>query len=356
MNKNIWIIIAIMMTFTASAEQISQDVEIRGTVTNGTYMYNADSFAGFWYDIDNGLTSETLNVTVTGRDINEGNLIYQSKPCVVAYENPELGDYTILGFMAEKFVAYDNKTDQLVKLLIEWTGSDDAVLTVGESLEMPEGYNLLVREIDLDGGKVVVVLSKGGTEIDTEIIPDNTTFRYLDDNDVMIFSVKVDSVFRGTDTNIVVIKYLFLMSEDVLDVNTGDNFGIMKITSTSNNGITLKNDDGVTLNEDDEVEIMGDLYFKVADSSSLRYYLAKSISLTCPTCEDCPACEECPEPEPCPDCPPCPVINETGIIPDTIIDSPPTNEAPTKSLPGFEAIMAIFGLTAVGYIVLRQKD
>ena len=119
--------------------------------------------------------------------------------------------------------------------------------------------------------------------------------------------------------------------------------------------IVLENDETVTLDTDSEVEIMDGLYFKVADDDKeLRYYLAKTISLTCP---DCPGCPECPVVDPCPPC------NETGpcpeVTPEVIIEyvnvSVPAEEAPKKDAPGFEAVFAIAGLLAVAYLVLRQR-
>jgi S-layer protein (TIGR01567 family) len=344
-----------MVAPIASAERITEEVEIRGTVVNNSTMYDYTSFAGFWYDLDNDLSSEnmTVNVTVGTRTIEEGNLVYRCTPEDMLYKNPalnnELGGYKLVGFMADEYIAYDNKTDKLVKLLIEWDSGDDKVLKIGEMLEMPDGYVLVAKEIDLDGGKCVLALYKDGFGLDTEIVQDGATYTYLDDEDVMIFSVKIDSVFRGTDTNMVIVKYVFLMSEDILKVGAGDNFGVMEVTSTSG-GITLKNDDTVTLNKGDEVEIMGDLYFKVADSDDLRYYIAKVVSLKCEDCPTCPEVPVCPEPEPCE-----PEIVKVEVINETIkyVNVP---AEPIKNVPGMEAVFAIAGLLTVVWLIERKRD
>lgn len=351
------LLIALMIVPTIGAERVTQDVEIRGTVVNDSTMYNYTSFTGFWYDLDNDLSSENMavNVTVGTRTIEEGNLIYRCAPVDMPYKNPalnnELGGYKLVGFMVDKYVAYDNKTDKLVKLLIEWGDSDDKVLKIGEMLEMPDGYVLTAKEIDLEGGKCVLALYKDGFGLDTEIVQDGATYTYLDAEDVMIFSVKVDSVFRGTDTNMIIIRYAFLMSEDILKVGVGDNFGVMEVTSTSG-GITLKNDDAVTLSKGDEVEIMGDLYFKVADSDDLRYYIAKVVSLKC---EDCPVCPEMsvyPDPEPCPEVTP-EVITVIEYINVTVPTEP--TKTPEKA-PGMEAVFAIAGILTVVWLIERKHN
>ena len=359
MNKNILVITIIVMVMmlapVVSAERVTQDVEIRGEIMTGAGLaqYDYQNAAMFWYDLKKGVSSETMNITVTGtRTIAEGDLEYKCVPRTVTYKNGVLGTYTIVGFMGEKYIARDGKTSKLVKLLIEWGSSKDKTLAIGASLEMPEGYTLIAREIDLDGGKCLLSLYKDGIGLDTEIVGDGVTYEYYDDDDVLVCSVKIDSVFRGTDSNMVIVKYLFLRSENIMSVKTGDDFGIMEVTSTSG-GITLKNDGAVTLGADDEVTIMGDLYFKIADSAALRYYLAKTVSLECDECPEtpvCPVCPVCPEPE---DCPPCPVV-----VPEVIVEyvnvSVPVE--PVNVVPGMEGIFALAGLMGISWLILKQRE
>ena len=157
------------------------------------------------------------------------------------------------------------------------------------------------------------------------------------------------------------VSGIFLRSEDILDIDNGDSFGVMEVRSTTKESIKLSNDESMDLGMDDEVEIMDGLYFKVADSDTLRYYLAKTVSL------ECPECPECPEIAPCPPCDPCPEpVNTTVLVPDVKptdapVETPPTEDTPDDSsnngtLPGFEAVFAIAGLLAVAYLVLRQRE
>ena len=357
LNKNnILAIIAIAMVMIAPIVS-AEEIEIRGTIATDDITYDYTNFAGFWYDIDLNESSENLIINVTGRDVD---IVYQCEPKIVAYENPELGNYTIIGWMAEKYVCYDGKSDELVRLLIEWDDNDDKILQVNELLEMPEGYTLVPKEIDLDGGKVYLTLYKDGIILDSGVIPDNTIYKYYDDNDVLTCSVKISQIFRGTDVNMVIVEYLYLQSENILDIDTGDNFGVMEVTSTAN-GITLKNDDSVELSEDDEIEIMENLYFKVADSPTLRYYLAKMVSLECEECEVCEACPEsepCPEMTPCPECPEVPemnaTMNETELVVKELVDPPAVPEPKTSTGRWGNIVLAICGLGVIGYLVWNQ--
>ena len=362
MNKTVLIaLVAIMMIASpAFGAVITEDVEIRGEVATGDITYDYANFGAFWYDLKKNHSSEVMTVDVTGtRNIIEGDLVYTCTPRSVTYKNSDLNDkyggYVIMGFMAEKYICYDNKTDQLVKMLINQKSSVKKMLTTGESMEFREGYMLDAQEIDLEGGKVFLRLYKDGKEIDASVVIGGDTYTYEDDEDVLLFSCKIDTVFRGTDSNMVIVKYVFLRSDNIIDVDSGDNFGVMEVKSTSGN-IILKNDEPLTLGQDDEVEIMDGLYFKVADSGTLRYYLAKTVSLVCPECPECPEivarqpCPDCPDPEPCPDCPECPTP-----VP---AQSKPNDDAGTgdQTLPGFEAVFAIAGLFVVAYLVLKQRD
>ena len=342
------IIIVALMLAPASAERISQDVEIRGSVATGDIVYGYSDFAGFWYDIDTNQSSETLTIDVTGRT---ADITYLCEPITQAYENPVLGNYTIIGWQAEKYVVYDGKCDKLVKLLIEWDENDDKTVGVGELLELPENYTLAVREIDLDGGKCYITLYKDGVSLDSEVVADGATYKYFDDEDVLVCSVKVAQVFRGTESNLVIVEYLYLQSEDILDLDVGDNFGALEVTSTSGK-IKLENDDPVELDQDSEIELTDNLYFKVADSGILRYYLAKEVRLVCPESEDIYVVEYINVSEPCPE-----VTPEIITVTEYVNVSTPAEPAEPKAiLPGMEAIFAIAGLLGIAYLILRQRD
>lgn len=342
--------IVALMIAPVSAERIMEDVEIRGTVATGNMTYDYTSFAGFWYDLDKDLTSETLNVTVVA-GTRDATITYQCDPKTQTYKNTILGTYDIIGLFAEKYVCYDGETDKLVKLLVKEGGNDDHNVAMNELVVMPEMFAVAVTQIDLDGNKCIVVLYKDGVALDTEVCQSGDTYVYEDDEDVMIFSCRVSQVFRGTDTNMVTLDYLWLISDDILEIDTNDDFGEMEVTSTSG-GITMESDGTIELSEDSEVDLMNGLYFKVADSSTLRYYLAKQVVLECEECPEVVEVAPCPESTPCE---PCPTVTPE-IITVTEYVNVTVSEEPANKAPGFEAVFAISGLLAIAYLVLRQRD
>lgn len=72
--------------------------------------------------------------------------------------------------------------------------------------------------------------------------------------------------------DMVQVRYTWLISSNCTDIQSGDTFGVMKVTSTD--PLILRNSDTtVTLAPDSIINIMGELNFSVADDiNNLRYY------------------------------------------------------------------------------------
>ena len=315
------------------------DYDVRGTVVEalpncniveagtggvGTvkYVWSPYNYAAFWYDLDDDLSTEYLNITTlkTGdnRTIVEKNLTYSTRPVAQRYQfnkdnvdpgtgaNGQLGmidgaavtSYYIEGWMAEKYVAIssggsDNKNaNKIVELLVEFkSSSDKQTLATEDEWDLGGGFTLTAKQIDLQGNKVWLSLGKNGKEIDSSVIDANTDSRYMYTEtlsgveDVVVFFCNVDAVFRGTESNLVQVKYVFLIDNDVEKIVTSTTYGNMEVKTASAAQIILKNDGDIDLSKNTDVEIMDDMYFKVADSDTVRFYpfVERTIDGTVPT-------------------------------------------------------------------------
>ena len=85
----------------------------------------------------------------------------------------------------------------------------------GEMLGLYEGYSLNAKDIDLDGGKVWLSLSKNDVVVEAAIVDTDGDgwFKYYNAGGLLIFSAYVDAVFRGTDSNVIQLKYVSQYSE-----------------------------------------------------------------------------------------------------------------------------------------------
>jgi S-layer protein (TIGR01567 family) len=266
--------------------------ELRGTVAEGSDLltWTPLNFEGFYYDIDEGIQTEKLELTdISGRTIDDGDLVYTSTADSVDFERSGWGQFQVIGFMAKKYFAgYSEDTDidgvddislisngMLAEVLID--DDDEASITSGRSLELEEGYALDIVEVDIDGDSVYIELTKDGDEVDTGVIEADSDYVYeIDDygdaDDVPLIIIHFNNVFSGPESNAVFVEGIFQISDDYIELEDGETYDEMEITSYSDNSIVMKNEDSISLGTDDDITLMGEVGIRVADSSTLRYY------------------------------------------------------------------------------------
>ncbi|MDN5309454.1 MAG: hypothetical protein PWP14_848 [Methanolobus sp.] len=271
--------------------------ELRGTVAEGDekLTWTPLNFEGFYYDIDEGIQTEKLELKeINGRSIPKNKLVYTSTPKAVSFEHSSWGSFNVIGFMAEKYFAgypsgafgssssVDILSDGLLsKVLID--EDDKKSVYSGSSLVLEEGYALNIVQVDKNGDKVMVTLTKDGDEVDTSIISGSGTYIYEkdlgDSDDVPLIAIHFDSIFSGTESNAVFVKGIFQISEDYLEIEDGDTFGKMEVTGIGGS-ITMSNKDSISLSKGKSIAIMGDVSINVADSSDVRYYPYVEVTTT----------------------------------------------------------------------------
>jgi len=262
--------------------------EIRGTIVDPAeydrFTWTPYNFEGFYYDIDDDVGTEELEARFTGDKIDDGDLRYQTVPQSVRFEYERWGSYNVIGFLAEKYFAgYTEDTDftdefsvineeELRKVLID----DDESYTVrsGATFPLKEGYELRIKEVDLDGNKVYMSITKDGDEVDSKVVEpgsdvSSSTFTYDDEigsEDVPIIAVHVQSVFRGREEDLATVEGIFQISDKPRSVEEGETYGKMEIDSVSDGGIEMVNDGSFSLGKGKSITIMENMLFRVSDS------------------------------------------------------------------------------------------
>ena len=67
---------------------------------------------------------------------------------------------------------------QLRRVLVD--SDDESTITTGSVLPLEEGYELRIKQIDIDGNKVYLALAKDGEEVDSKVVsPDQPQERDL---------------------------------------------------------------------------------------------------------------------------------------------------------------------------------
>jgi S-layer protein (TIGR01567 family) len=307
--------------------------EVRGTIVeldaaNPTLgadrVWDYSSFPDFWYDLDADLETETLTILEGAlgypgdREIDESSLVYKTHPVFQEYqmhqdipdpgrdyqtdmeytyqdqldrwiglcvESDNLGGdcgYFIEGWMGEKYVAIDNNADKLTRLLLEFEDDDKKTLYLGEEWDLGGGFALEVTGFDVTGEKATIHLSKNGGLLDTGTLDtggseQDRVYTYTPDigeeEDIPVFSCYVDAIYKG-DVSYVQLMYVFLIDDDVLEIDTSDTYGAMEVMTASSKEVVLNNDEtAIDLDIDSTEHIMGDMYFKTADDgAAIRFY------------------------------------------------------------------------------------
>ncbi len=224
------------------------------------------------------------------RSIKEGELEYETKADSISFDFRGWGEYQVIGFMAQKYFAGYMGTDRDVvdkeislldeEELREVLIDDDEEYTVdtGSVLQLEEGYEIRIKEIDLDGNKVWFALAKDGEEVDSKVIDPrdlgSSTYKYeidLSGEDLPLVMIHVSNIFSGAETSLVTVDGIFQISDDYTTVASGDKYGDMEIDSISGDTIRMTNDNSISLRKGKSVPVMGDVSFLVADSDELRF-------------------------------------------------------------------------------------
>jgi S-layer protein (TIGR01567 family) len=215
--------------------------------------------------------------------------VYTTSPQEVSFGYSGFGSYDVIGFMAEKYFAGytansnpSNPTTnigvksvlaqgQLHKVLID----DDTQRTIslGGTLTLQEGYVLKATDIDVNARTMLISLLKDGSEVDSTPLSAGQTYVYTKKtgavSDLPIMMVRFDSVFSGIEVQAAFLKGVFQISESYDTVNTGNDFGVMEVSSVSNNGIEMTNNADISLSPGNTDDLMGNIKIIVADNSSV---------------------------------------------------------------------------------------
>ncbi len=372
-------------------------------IANVPVIWTTQNFAGFYYDLKDNLGREELQILQTGlsasqRTIDENNMVYrttaETKKLKVVKEGfndsinaavaaglervgdsfTSKGEYLIVGWQGERYVPVNNKIDKLSKLLFEHSiaANEKKTLAAGETWNMGDGWNLTANSIDAksDPRQVSLTLSKDGVEKDKKIISQGRIYTYVekniaDESDVPMLVTLVDSVFSGTTGDMAQFRFTWVISPKVIIIKNGDVFGVFKVTGINQTGrrLELKNEE-VTVNLDQNavVDLIGDIKFRLADKADvLRLYpkIDYKIPETSSNSTAIPSQTSALNSTPAVKSQETPAASTPAQTAQAVTTPKPPSTAQTATsasmkAPGLEAILAIAGLLALAYLVLRK--
>ncbi len=293
--------------------------ELRGAVASDTYDWTADNFAGFYYDLDKNIKTESLRMTVTdGKLADPDGITYTTGAVTTSFEFEDWGSYGIIGFLGEKYFAeyergdesledgnlesdsskaflFDKSTDKSAlakKQLLKILKDDDTEMTITTNtpLKLEEGYELAIKSISTDANNIYLELSKNGSVMHSAIIYPSQeaasmadkTYIYKKDvgdlKNVVIIAVHFKNGFKGADQDLATIDGVWQLSDSPTPIKEKTYFGKLVISEIDRNHISMNNKDNpIKLSRNKQVSLAGDIYLQTADSDSLRYYVVREI-------------------------------------------------------------------------------
>jgi S-layer protein (TIGR01567 family) len=299
------VIVGLVLVSTSIAQTPSQSGGgsggggvINGSAASGPFTWTALNFPAFWHE--DGVSSEILAVlqpdlTSDQRVIHEWNLSYSTTRQIIPYKvyteaglNVDNGldafgtkvpggggYYGKLGWLGKPYVALNGQANKLSPIVIEQNSNDSKDLSVNDTWNMGEGYNLILQGIDTNiPRQAYLVLSNNSGLIDDKVIQEGQVYTYYagsfaGESNVPFFVTYVDNITVDS----VRLKYTWLISDNVTIIDSGQRFGILTVISAGTFRNELSNlDYNITLSRNSIINLLDDLYLVVNDSPSLEYY------------------------------------------------------------------------------------
>jgi S-layer protein (TIGR01567 family) len=297
--------------------------EIRGAVAgtisgqsnlvDNTFTWNPQNFAGFYYDIKKDLGTETLTTTLT-----EDNRLSGDSPCGITYtttaqiknfERDIWGSYKVISFLADRYFAgynlgedtgsnmfYSESTDknslsseQLEKILMD--EKSNMVIKKGESIDLKEGYALILRGVNSDG-QIYLELTKDGSVVDSKVVsPSKTDATEMDktyyyknpqvgnQKNLVTIGVHFKNTYKDEELAIATVDGIWQISDAPSEVKADTQYGKMRIRSVDaySGVITMDNKDNqIILNKKRDVVLMPGINLRTANNDTLRYYIYRT--------------------------------------------------------------------------------
>jgi len=323
MKKILFFIAAIALTALAVNANAAQDV--RGQVTDvsvSEFTWDNSNFAGFYYDADNNLGAESITFILsnsspysailsdqTNADDHRG-ATYETRAQTKSFKYLPWGQYKVIGLLGDRYFAayssgylYDVSKDrnlmtneQLTRLLID--DNKEITVTSNASLKLDEGYQLAIKQIDTDGNKAYLELSKNGQVVDSKVVQPSIANATIDDqtyyyktqvgttSDIIQIAVHFKNAFISDNSDIATVDGIFQISDAPISLNNGQQFDKMSIRNVDSTGMFIvmdNKDNQITLSKNKDVSLMQNIYIKTSDQDTindvapLRYYIYQKL-------------------------------------------------------------------------------
>ncbi len=289
------------------------DVSACSNLGYATYNLSCGNFAGFYYDSDHGICTETLALRLSKIAPDKSSATLSGQPnmlgmCGVTYWTRAYpknfafklwGQYETINFLGYPcLAAYDGfltpamlAAGENVALLANKSTNADllaggsirkilvdtatpATVTSTSPLSLKEGYQLALNAVDPQGGKVYLELSKNGQVVDAKVVqPSNPsakmadrTYYYHGSSGLVTIAVHFKNAFAASGS-VATVDGIFQISDTPILIGVGNQYDKLSVKAVDQNlkEITLDNrDNQITLSKSKVILLFGKLYLRTA--------------------------------------------------------------------------------------------
>lgn len=297
----------LLISYSIAQDDPVGDLVWRQGISLDAYTWTEETLSGFYLDFNNcdelrddEMKSEQLSILLKSdekRNIDEDCLSYSSTARENQFKFKDWGSYEVISFLGEQYFASnqgrnpdlsDEDTDLLDEGLLFKVLNDsegDFRINLGGSLPLEEGYRINV--IDIRDNKVGLELTNGEkqipaiiseNDIDSKSIRRSTVVfnKNYDGIEIPFVMIHLNKIYREREADQIFVDGIFQISEwPYKEIEVGDKFGILSVIELDGSKILMRNRGSISLGKGNNKTIAGDIYFKIADNDTLRFYPCK---------------------------------------------------------------------------------
>jgi len=217
-------------------------------------------------------SSESLYfVTTPGLKIEESSFYYNTS---IYSKDGE----PFIAWLDESMLVIYNAPSEIIlaETLIYETNEDTHSIVRRKTMHLVEGFAITLLEIDVDGEKALITITKDGEEVESSVVREGEVFIYKEDLtgngdvDNWVLKFNLDTVIVGENFNLINISGLKLISPAILEIkNNDDDLVDGYVIRLYSNTICLKLDDDqdISLTKGGIVNLIDDKFrFKVDEN------------------------------------------------------------------------------------------
>jgi len=275
------LVLAMGPVWLASAQEISEAAPVRGHFADGDGVWRADDFGWFYYDLDEDLGGEMLQIDLDGKTAEKGHIEYSSEVWTEQFQYKPWGSFQRVAFFGKPYFAgypdssFTEEVSSLEKGELREVLMDDDLtqtLSLNKTLTLQQGYVLVAQEISEKKGSVNFLLFKDGLPVNSSVVSIGESFVYKID-DLPVILVHLTNAMLGAGEGLAEVEGVFQISDEPnIRLFEGAMIGEMKLTDFSQFDIVLENNRTINLKRDSVISLIQGLEVVVMDFPEPVYY------------------------------------------------------------------------------------